>query len=241
MARRMLLAVALGLATTLAVAVGFASRSVYGTWTPIYGGRLRNPVGGEGRGEFRANLFGARGVVVIEAFAREYEPDLSSMPPPETLIPDWAEGAVAPWIGGFEPWPEPEQTERRAARASGWPMVALWHEYDWRYDTALPAKGAYTTPGGLLLEPSVGNPGAWPIDYPRAIPLRPIWRGLLIDWSLFASAWLAMLTLVPFVRHRLRRKPGNCRGCGYDLSGLEAGTHCPECGSTPRRARVRRA
>lgn len=42
--------------------------------------------------------------------------------------------------------------------------------------------------------------------------------------------WLLVVALVRWRRHR----EGVCVGCGYDLSGLQTGGRCPECGRNPR-------
>lgn len=61
-----------------------------------------------------------------------------------------------------------------------------------------------------------------------------------LDWNLRCGVWLLIVMaavsalIVAGVAARSARtssmRPGRtCRGCGYDLRGLEAGT-CPECG-----------
>jgi len=64
----------------------------------------------------------------------------------------------------------------------------------------------------------------------RLVPLYPRWTGLAVN-SIFYGAifWLA----VPgpkLLRRVLRRRRGQCAGCGYDLTHHEHET-CPECGA----------
>jgi hypothetical protein len=54
-------------------------------------------------------------------------------------------------------------------------------------------------------------------------------------FSLNVPLWLPVAPLaVPVIllwwNDRGRVRPGGCRGCRYDLSGLPAGAPCPECG-----------
>lgn len=61
------------------------------------------------------------------------------------------------------------------------------------------------------------------------LPLRPIWRGVLVDTALFAAVWGLVLAAPGRLRAALRRRRGCCPGCGYALDGrIEEG--CPECG-----------
>lgn len=58
--------------------------------------------------------------------------------------------------------------------------------------------------------------------YPGSMFLKlPIWM-LLAPVVAVAAAM--------FVVPRFRKRPGECRRCGYDRRGLPAGAVCPECG-----------
>ncbi|MFM9994890.1 MAG: hypothetical protein ACKVU4_03710 [Phycisphaerales bacterium] len=64
---------------------------------------------------------------------------------------------------------------------------------------------------------------------PNTLPYYPIWSGLatnLAFWSLAAAPFV----FAPALVRRLRRRPGTCPACRYDLRGLSAGAPCPECG-----------
>jgi hypothetical protein len=63
----------------------------------------------------------------------------------------------------------------------------------------------------------------------RAIPLRADWPGLLADSALLAGLWGVILFAPRLVRPWLRRRRGRCPGCGYDLKHSLA-SGCPECG-----------
>lgn len=68
-----------------------------------------------------------------------------------------------------------------------------------------------------------------------AVPLRPVWPGLLLNWLAWtAFVWLLWRLVGDRVRMRRAKRRrdrierGVCVACGYDLAGL--GT-CPECGA----------
>jgi hypothetical protein len=110
-------------------------------------------------------------------------------------------------------------------------------------DTLRPERGAATGPvfklapgdctqGGVLLGPSNS---AEPRRKPRAIPLVPIWSGLLVNTVFYgALCWLALHAVRCGVRQsRLRRD--RCPSCGYRQGTSPV---CTECGSPiPRRRR----
>jgi hypothetical protein len=103
--------------------------------------------------------------------------------------------------------------------ARGWPFLALWCQFDYNWD-----RRRTSAIGALALSPT-----STPLADFRALPLRPIPRGLLLDTALYAAAWALLLTLAatrPLRRIR-RRARGHCPACGYDLASLPA---CPECG-----------
>jgi hypothetical protein len=106
--------------------------------------------------------------------------------------------------------------------ARGWPRRAFWCEM--------------TMPAGSLCVSGVA--GAIALLYPaggdvltfRALPYRPIWSGIVIDSALFGAAWSVLLLFRP-TRARLRTRRGHCPRCNYSLAasgGAAAG--CPECG-----------
>ncbi len=105
--------------------------------------------------------------------------------------------------------------EERLEYAAGWPMLALSYERVWR------DSGRVLRWGVQLSDP---NSAA----HIRALPLRPIWPGLLANSSLYATAiflpWIAFLMLR--VLHRLRH--GRCPQCAYDLR-FDLASGCPEC------------
>ena len=93
--------------------------------------------------------------------------------------------------------------------------------------------GERTSLGGSLTERSLAAPppliaelGVKPM---RKIPLRPAWAAMAAD-VVFWALVLWLLVPGPFVvRRYLRRRRGQCAGCGYDIRGDVAGG-CPECG-----------
>ncbi len=101
----------------------------------------------------------------------------------------------------------------------GWPWRAMsgaaWTS--WR-DPPLPDR----SDGLLLLTESPHGP--------VAIPMRPIWKGLLADIGVFSAAWAVPFVVPTIVRRVRRARGGRCRRCGYDRAGLAPGAICPECG-----------
>jgi len=108
--------------------------------------------------------------------------------------------------------------------ARGWPVPALWCEWDLSGNHLT----ASTVRGGLPLAQRRG--GLARADTVRALPYRPIPLGLTADTLLFALAWSALLFALRALRTRLRRHRGLCVTCAYNLAGLPHNSPCPECG-----------
>ena len=100
--------------------------------------------------------------------------------------------------------------------ARGLPCLALW--------TAFEAKNReLSILGGLGLGPP-GNVHA------RALPVRPIWAGLAVNSMFYGLIVFGIWTGGVRVVRNTRRRQGRCTGCGYDRAGLAAEAACPECG-----------
>ncbi|MEX2217535.1 MAG: hypothetical protein WD749_02145 [Phycisphaerales bacterium] len=125
----------------------------------------------------------------------------------------------------------------------GWPLPCLTMEeactplkvFMWKALVLTPAPYDVETPDAPgLWDPDPANSllpyySALQIGEDHALPLRPLWDGLLTCTALYGTAWYVMLSLWSVVR-RARIRPGFCSHCGYDLRGLSAAKPCPECG-----------
>jgi hypothetical protein len=117
---------------------------------------------------------------------------------------------------------------QRWRRCYGGPVVAVWYGLQWVDIVRTP--GEYEVWGALDLGVTDAKGGR----FPRVLPYRLIWRGMLIN-TVFYALILWLLIPGPFVLRRLiRLKRGRCPKCGYDLRGappeVGAGGGCPECG-----------
>lgn len=105
--------------------------------------------------------------------------------------------------------------------AVGLPALSFWHEL------AVAPDGSTTTPGGMRLPDPVGmvNPRyeVW------AIPLRPVWLGLLINTLFYATTAFLLIHTWNVVVQSRRIVRGRCSKCKYDLC-FNFGSGCPECG-----------
>lgn len=208
---RLTLCLLLGAATAWVVAAVFAVWPE-GLWPRrLTQAQLRGENWVSGPGAHQAQRFGA---------GRAYRGVLTTMWPPRTpLDPD---ARILSWAD----WPTATPDELLASPMNlaqegfGWPALSFW------YPVANPGFAPpHAGPGGFDLIRITGDRR----HLRRAIPLRPIWKGVLIDTGFYGALWMLPLFGLPLLRQRRRRKQGRCPRCGYDLKGaMEAG--CPECG-----------
>ncbi len=129
-----------------------------------------------------------------------------------TMVPGWSS------ISGRE-WPA--AVESKFELAFGWPMRALRMQWIRSGPTATTLK---LTDGWPIDGKSTApTPGA------RALPIRPIWTGLMVDTLVLAACIAMPLAALRWVRRRWRMARSRCVRCGYDLRG-NLNRPCPECG-----------
>lgn len=109
--------------------------------------------------------------------------------------------------------------------ATGWPMLAAWYSIDIATNTYLIKGGIPLRATGLVLGPDAT------VYKIRALPLRPIWLGIIVNTAFYALMWSGLLLSFATLRRWRRRRANRCPACAYDMTGLSATTLCPECGT----------
>jgi hypothetical protein len=208
----LLLCLLLGILSTLALAWGCAA--------------LVNPCSAAGDFEHQPRPDGRSDVLVIQSRFGHTRINRAVC---DQLILDDATGGIrmARWSARGE-----ASSESRA----GWPLRAFSCDNPDEVSIIINSSGMQmagnggkSVRGGWELSPFAGGMfgKSW-----RAIPLRPLWGGLLVDILVLATLWFALLAGMDAFRRSRRRERGLCPRCAYDLrsSGV---THkrCPECGT----------
>jgi hypothetical protein len=145
--------------------------------------------------------------------------------PPEmrAMVSAWAFDAV---IVAFDD-PESAAANCRGwwcVEARGFPFAALWCAFE-----SPIGGGRGVAHGGILAPDTLRRAGVPAVSSVVALPLRPIWTGLLVNSSIYATLWWAV-TMTPSWRRTFRLRRHHCPACNYDQSGLPSGSACPECG-----------
>ncbi len=129
------------------------------------------------------------------------------------------------WTSNDAAWPTPPG-EAVVEECAGWPWRALWWSAPWKSAGPIGPPLPPDTSSGIALPTLAGR---WDATAVRALPLVPIWSGLAADTLVYAVVWCGVWFGVGAIRRRYRRGRGLCPGCAYDLRGLTEGP-CPECG-----------
>ncbi|MEQ9096491.1 MAG: hypothetical protein RIE32_09535 [Phycisphaerales bacterium] len=114
----------------------------------------------------------------------------------------------------------------------GFPFVAAVGWREWPYATGELVPDQSPRPGGprhgmgLLYAERSNSDLVW------AVPVYPVWPGLIGNTLLYAAGVMLLLTLPAWWRRYVRRWEGRCAACGYELG--EGVSTCPECGLIAR-------
>jgi hypothetical protein len=110
--------------------------------------------------------------------------------------------------------------------ARGWPFLAMRGSFD--IDSSDGRGNIENVRSAILIDFGTRLPGADRSMTPL-LPLGIIWGGFILNALFFAAIWFALLAGPGFAKRAFRRRRGACIDCGYDLRGA-AHEQCPECG-----------
>ncbi len=137
--------------------------------------------------------------------------------------------------------------DHKGVSSRGWPLLSMSCEYDFNPNrlTILPCRSgvdprlAIRVLSGIstgAIEPAWRH-GPYISGLPRALPLRPIPGGFLINTLFYAVVlWLLLICGLFALRRQIRRLRGLCPKCGYPMGESSV---CTECGEAlPQRSRA---
>lgn len=126
----------------------------------------------------------------------------------------------------------------------GWPARSTWFLSQCnRRDLTNPPN----CEGLFVYEPEGGR---WARDFayrgvqPRGpkfafwLPIYILPLGFALDTLFYAAVWFVPLFGIRSARRAIRRRRGLCTRCAYDLKGLAPGSPCPECGHASAQAKA---
>ncbi len=240
--RRLMLAISLGLVTTITIAWWLALRGQQSfTFTHMVSINIRPEgvrsytdacsVTDEYRPGFRRIEISKMGTPINALIWSRVDAELEGT----DLTPGYGSGmmpsqpAQRPRLFAWVPRPSDALVTIDAAsgRACGWPWLCL-------YSTRVRDTGATgdRVRGALsLLAPSAYS-GTSSTDPDRgSVPMLPIWSRLALNITLWSLAWGIAIFGGFWLRHMRRRRAFECVQCGYDQRDLTPGVPCPECGT----------
>ena len=247
--RRLMLAIALGLVTTITIAWWLSLRGQQSfTYTHVVSINIRPEgvrsyldacrVTDEYRPGFRRIEILKMGTPINALIWSRVDAELEGT----DLTPGYGSGmmpsqpAQRPRLFAWVPRPSDAlgTIDAASGRACGWPWLCLYSTRvrdtgaasdHVRGAVSLLAPGAYT--GTSSSDPECGS-----------VPVLPIWSGLALNVSLCSLAWGFAIFCGFWLRHMRRRRAFECVKCGYNLRGLPPTTPCPECGTRETSADV---
>jgi hypothetical protein len=232
-ARITLIYLILGAITTVAVAWGCA------VLIDVYAGRLTGSYLSDYNMGWWYWTFEQPGAFVIQRTPTERS---------RMAEPRWVGAIVPTWSDANKP-PTREQFSERGVwieDARGWPLLSFVHESQPipkpptppRVPSRLGSDGVRVFQGPALAATRGGMLVEAPPTIPfRAIPIRPLWHGFLIDALFYGSIWFIILWMPLTLRRIARTRQGRCIACGYDLR-YSLSDRCPECGVAIRREAI---
>lgn len=203
---RIVLAVAVGALLT----VGVAWWSEYRV--PLFNGTAKQIVTAANGPAWDGALL-VNGVTAIGVLSFAVEQEASKLTKGVDRGPSWSRIRTAPTRDQIE------SLHALFEDARGWPLPALMavHSSDTTY-------ASWTTTWGV---PLTSDQGRWGV--PRALPLRPIIGGFVVNWLAFGTCAYLVLFWIGHARRASRRRRNRCPACGYPIGSSPL---CTECGTS---------